>query len=93
MQSVESVIVNLVIPLPKENGIEKKTKKKKKKKKKNMHQNWYIVFLLILRVPIQWRATVCMRAYSVAVSVNVHLRVQIAVLYAIAESKVFIWSF
>ena len=74
-----------MIPLRKENGIAKK----KKIAPKKIHS--FIVDLM--RACIQWRATICMHAYSVAVSVNVYLRVQIAVLYAIAESKTFSWSF
>ena len=84
MQGVVSVMINLIIPLRKENGIRKK------------HAPNYIPsFLVDPRSALSSRrgAIVLMHAYSGAVSINLHLRVQFAVLYAIAESKAFIWSF
>ena len=51
MQSVESVIVNLVIPLRKENGIAKKTKNKNKTKKKKHAPKLVHSFLVDLTSP------------------------------------------
>ena len=78
------MVVNLIIPLHKENGIAK-----------NMHSDIFLVFLFTLGVPVSSRrgANICMHAYSIALSINVHLRLQLAVIYAIAESKTVIWSF
>ena len=77
------MMVKLMIRLCKKNGIAKKI----------MHPNILLVFLLAIRVLVSSRAFVCIHAYSVVVSINVHLTVQLALFYAIAENKVFIWSF
>ena len=82
MHSVESVMVNTIKLLRKENGIAKNGKK-------NMHPNIFLFYLSNVGLPLSSRQqpVVCMYTCSVSVSINVHLRTQLVVLYAIAESK------
>lgn len=80
MQSVESVMVN--------STAQREWHCKKKKNTKKHAPRQIHSFLVDLTSPcIQWRATVCMRAYSVAVSVNVHLRVKITVFMLLLKAR------
>ena len=84
MQSVESAMVNLIIPLSKDNGIAKKNKKT------NVHSNIFLAFLLTLEMVNNclYERIFCCSIYQCSLE-----GANCSSLNAIAQSKVFIWSF